>query len=95
MSTCGGSSSQPTPWQISTLSVRSTGPASKNLGGSANSTAKATSAILAASFWSKRHGDSDDVIVADMDLDLIREVRNVWQFFRDRRPESYQEMVQL
>ena len=39
--------------------------------------------------------DTDDVIVADMDLDLIREVRNTWQFFRDRRPESYQEMVQL
>ena len=37
----------------------------------------------------------DDVIVADMDLDMIREVRNTWQFFRDRRPESYQEMVKL
>ena len=24
-----------------------------------------------------------------MDFDLIREVRNVWQFFRDRRPETY------
>ena len=31
----------------------------------------------------------DDIIVADMDLDTIREVRNVWQFFRDRRPEAY------
>ncbi len=34
---------------------------------------------------------SDDaVLVADLDLDLIREVRNVWQFYRDRRPESYE-----
>ena len=33
--------------------------------------------------------DTDDVVVADLDLDLIREVRNVWQFFRDRRPETY------
>ena len=31
----------------------------------------------------------DDVVIADLDLDLIREVRNTWQFFRDRRPETY------
>ena len=31
----------------------------------------------------------DDVVVADLDLDEIKEVRNVWQFFRDRRPETY------
>jgi N-carbamoylputrescine amidase len=31
----------------------------------------------------------DDIVVADMDFDMIREVRNVWQFFRDRRPETY------
>ena len=24
-----------------------------------------------------------------MNWDLIREVRNTWQFFRDRRPETY------
>jgi N-carbamoylputrescine amidase len=33
--------------------------------------------------------DSDELVVADLDLDQIREVRNVWQFFRDRRPETY------
>ncbi len=37
----------------------------------------------------------DDVVIADMNLDLIREVRNTWQFFRDRRPESYGEIVRL
>jgi len=26
-------------------------------------------------------------------LDLIREVRNVWQFYRDRRPEAYKELI--
>src|SRR3990172_7658391 len=31
----------------------------------------------------------DDIVIADMDFDMIREVRNVWQFFRDRRPETY------
>jgi len=37
--------------------------------------------------------DSDELVVADLDLDQIREVRNVWQFFRDRRPETYDELV--
>lgn len=31
----------------------------------------------------------DDIVVADMDLEVIRKVRNTWQFFRDRRPETY------
>jgi len=33
--------------------------------------------------------EKDEVLVADLDLDMILEVRKVWQFFRDRRPESY------
>jgi beta-ureidopropionase len=37
--------------------------------------------------------DSDELVVADLDLDQIREVRNVWQFFRDRRPETYEELT--
>lgn len=37
--------------------------------------------------------DKDEVVVADLDLDMIREVRNVWQFFRDRRPELYGELI--
>ncbi|WP_456426158.1 nitrilase-related carbon-nitrogen hydrolase [Rhodocaloribacter sp.] len=35
----------------------------------------------------------DAVVTADLDLDLIREVRNVWQFYRDRRPETYESTV--
>ncbi|MCB1560834.1 MAG: hypothetical protein KDI75_07035 [Xanthomonadales bacterium] len=37
--------------------------------------------------------DQDELIVADLDLDQIREVRNVWQFYRDRRPDSYGDLV--
>jgi beta-ureidopropionase len=37
--------------------------------------------------------DKDALVVADLNLDLIREVRNTWQFFRDRRPESYHSLV--
>ncbi len=33
--------------------------------------------------------NTDDVLVVELDLDLIREVRNTWQFYRDRRPETY------
>ncbi|MDB4879442.1 MAG: Nitrilase/cyanide hydratase and apolipoprotein N-acyltransferase [Gemmatimonadetes bacterium] len=33
--------------------------------------------------------DRTELVVADLDLDVIREVRNTWQFFRDRRPETY------
>jgi N-carbamoylputrescine amidase len=34
-------------------------------------------------------GDKDELVVADLDMDMVREVRELWQFFRDRRPESY------
>ena len=37
--------------------------------------------------------DEDALVVADLDLDMIREVRNTWQFFRDRRPDSYGQLV--
>ena len=33
--------------------------------------------------------DRDEVITADLDLDEIAEVRNTWQFYRDRRPDTY------
>ena len=37
--------------------------------------------------------DKDEVVVADLDLDMIAQVRNVWQFYRDRRPESYTQIA--
>jgi beta-ureidopropionase len=30
-----------------------------------------------------------------MDFELIREVRNTWQFFRDRRPETYSGLTEI
>jgi N-carbamoylputrescine amidase len=33
--------------------------------------------------------DSDELIVRDLDLDDITRTRNDWQFYRDRRPDSY------
>ena len=37
--------------------------------------------------------DDDELVVAEMDLDRIEEVRRTWQFYRDRRPETYEDMV--
>ncbi|OAS82816.1 MULTISPECIES: nitrilase-related carbon-nitrogen hydrolase [Metabacillus] len=39
--------------------------------------------------------DKDEVIIGEMNKKLIREVRDVWQFYRDRRPETYNEMTSL
>jgi N-carbamoylputrescine amidase len=44
-------------------------------------------------FLSVGSRDQDEVIVAEMDLDMIEEVRRTWQFYRDRRPETYDNMV--
>jgi beta-ureidopropionase len=38
--------------------------------------------------------NTDSLVVADLDFDMIREVRNTWQFYRDRRPDSYDPLVQ-
>lgn len=37
--------------------------------------------------------DQDELIVADLDMDKIKEVRNTWQFYRDRRPDAYGAIV--
>lgn len=39
--------------------------------------------------------DKDELVVADLDLDLIKEVRDLWQFYRDRRPETYGRLTDL
>jgi N-carbamoylputrescine amidase len=39
--------------------------------------------------------DKSELIVADLNLDTIEEVRRTWQFFRDRRPETYESLVKL
>ena len=39
--------------------------------------------------------DQDELLVHEMDMDMVREVRNTWQFFRDRRPETYDVLLDL
>ena len=38
----------------------------------------------------KASDNSDEVIVRDLDMDLITEVRRHWAFYRDRRSDSYE-----
>jgi N-carbamoylputrescine amidase len=37
----------------------------------------------------------DELLISEFDLDMIDEVRSTWQFFRDRRPETYDKLVEL
>jgi beta-ureidopropionase len=37
--------------------------------------------------------DKSELVVADLNMETIEEVRRVWQFYRDRRPEAYQDLV--
>jgi len=39
--------------------------------------------------------DNDELLISEFDLDLIDEVRSTWQFYRDRRPETYAKLVEL
>jgi N-carbamoylputrescine amidase len=39
--------------------------------------------------------DKDEVLTSDLNLDLVTEVRKTWQFYRDRRPEMYGDLVKL
>jgi len=36
---------------------------------------------------------NDEVVVRDLDLDEIDEVRKTWAFYRDRRPDAYGDLV--
>jgi len=46
-------------------------------------------------FLAQGSRDKTELITAELDLDKIREVRNVWQFYRDRRPETYEGLTKL
>ena len=39
-------------------------------------------------------GHDEELVVRDLDLDLVDEVRRQWAFYRDRRPDAYGPLVQ-
>jgi N-carbamoylputrescine amidase len=44
-------------------------------------------------FLVKGSEENDELVVADIDLEVIREVRDGWQFFRDLRPDMYGDLT--
>jgi beta-ureidopropionase len=38
--------------------------------------------------------DQDELVVSELNLDMIEEVRRTWQFYRDRRPDSYTDLTE-
>jgi beta-ureidopropionase len=40
-------------------------------------------------------GPDEEILVADCDLDLITQRRRAWQFYRDRRPDTYGILTEL
>ena len=45
-------------------------------------------------FLAEASADQDELLVADLDFDQIEEVRRIWQFYRDRRPETYSDLTE-
>ncbi len=45
-------------------------------------------------FLAEASEDEDELVVADLDLNQIDEVRKVWQFYRDRRPDAYDDLFE-
>ena len=37
-------------------------------------------------------GEHEELLVRDLNMDLVQEMRDDWQFYRDRRPDSYTEI---
>ncbi|WP_328295239.1 acyltransferase [Kineococcus sp. NBC_00420] len=41
----------------------------------------------------KAGSENPELLIRDLDMDLIRTARTDWQFYRDRRPDSYGDLV--
>jgi beta-ureidopropionase len=39
--------------------------------------------------------DKDELLISTLDLDMIEEIRKTWQFYRDRRPETYGKLTEI
>ena len=52
-----------------------------------------SSARTATSSASAARSSEEELLVRDLDLDQVRQVRERWQFYRDRRPDSYAAIV--
>ena len=39
-------------------------------------------------------GDKEKIILAEIDMNLSKQVREVWRFFQNRRPDSYGKLIE-
>ncbi len=46
-------------------------------------------------FLAKGSEDREELVISGLDLELITETRKQWQFYRDRRPETYDKLSGL
>ena len=46
-------------------------------------------------FLAEGSTDKDELVIAELDLNVIDKTRNTWQFFRDRRPETYGKLTKI
>lgn len=44
-------------------------------------------------FLAEGSRENDELVIADIDFDKNKEVRDTWAFFRDRRPDTYDALV--
>ncbi|MCZ6455914.1 MAG: acyltransferase, partial [Actinobacteria bacterium] len=45
-------------------------------------------------FVGDQASDTDEeLVIRDLDMDTLEEVRKVWAFYRDRRPDAYDALV--
>ena len=86
-------------WQ---LEVRAHAVANGYFAGAANRVGKENKiAYLGNSFFTDPKGNviaeasekKEEVVTVEIDMDLIAETRNGWQFYRDRRPETYDSLI--
>ena len=95
-STCGGSSRSATRSPTATSSARSTGSASRPTIGDDDFYGQSYFVDPRGQFIGDLGSAHDEeLMVRDMDLDMITEVRQTWQFYRDRRPDAYEDLVAL
>ena len=38
-------------------------------------------------------GEHEELLVRDLDMDMVQQMRDDWQFYRDRRPDTYGDIV--
>ena len=92
--TCGSSSSPRTRWPTATSSAPSTVSAPRRPWKIGEFYGQSYFCDPRGKIVEEGPRDKDAVVVADLNLDMIEEVRSVWQFYRDRRPDAYDALVQ-